>query len=73
MKADHVLEDIINERYNSYNSGIGAQIEAGTVNFTDLEKYSLDKTQAQLRAATHSDHLEQIKDTINHYIIETLS
>lgn len=73
MKADHVLEDIINERYNSYNSGIGAQIEAGTVNFTDLEKYSLDKTQAQLRAATHSDHLEQIKDTINHYIIKTLS
>lgn len=73
MKADHVLEDIINERYNSYNSGIGAQIEAGTVNFTDLEKYSLDKTQSQLRAATHSDHLEQIKDTINHYIIETLS
>nr|WP_205526813.1 xylose isomerase [Bombilactobacillus bombi] len=73
LKEDHVLDDIVKNRYNSYNTGIGAQIEAGQVNFADLEKYSLDKTQAQLRAATHSDHLEQIKDTINHYIIETLS
>ncbi|EHM01140.1 hypothetical protein HMPREF9103_00259 [Lentilactobacillus parafarraginis F0439] len=38
----------------------------------DLEAYSLDKTQKQLRDATHSDHLEEIKDTINHYIIQTL-
>ncbi|MBA1433846.1 xylose isomerase [Bombilactobacillus bombi] len=73
LKEDKVLENLVSDRYSSYNSGIGAQIEAGKVNFKDMEDYIIDKTQAELRAATHSDHLEQIKDTINHYIVETLS
>ncbi|KRN00171.1 xylose isomerase [Loigolactobacillus rennini] len=73
MKADKVLEDIVAKRYSSYNSGIGAEIENGTTDFKQLEQYIIDKPQAELRAATASDHLEQIKDTINHYIIDTLS
>lgn len=73
MKEDGVLEDIVSQRYDSYNSGIGAEIENGQADFKSLEKYIIDKPQSDLIAATSSDHLEQIKDTINHYIIETLS
>lgn len=73
MKKDGVLENLVSDRYSSYNSGVGADIESGKAGLKELEDYSLDKTQADLRAATHSDHLEQVKDTINHYIIDTLS
>ncbi|ETY72942.1 xylose isomerase [Lactiplantibacillus fabifermentans] len=73
MKEDGFLETIINDRYASYKSGIGADIESGKADFKSLEKYAIDKPQSDWIAATSSDHLEEIKDTINHYIIETLS
>ncbi len=73
MKKDGVLENLVSDRYSSYNSGVGADIESGKAGLKELEDYSLDKTPADLRAATHSDHLEQVKNTINHYIIDTLS
>ena len=72
MKQDGVLDNIVKNRYSSFDSGIGADIESGKASMADFEAYSLDKTQKQLRDATHSDHLEEIKDTINHYIIQTL-
>ncbi|MFT8820449.1 MAG: xylose isomerase [Liquorilactobacillus nagelii] len=72
MKEDHILENIINQRYSSYDSGIGTEIENGKASFKSLENYIIDKSQAELRAATDSDHLEQLKDTINHYIVQTL-
>lgn len=73
MKEDGFLENIINDRYASYKSGIGADIESGKADFKSLEKYAIDKPQSDWIAATSSDHLEEIKDTINHYIIDTLS
>lgn len=73
MKEDGFLDNLKADRYSSYKSGIGADIESGKADLKTLENYSLDKTQADLVGATHSDHLEQVKDTINHYIIETLS
>ena len=73
MKEDGFLEDIVKNRYASYGSGIGADIESGKADFKSLEKYAIDKPQSELLAATSSDHLEEIKDTINHYIIDTLS
>lgn len=73
MKEDGFLEDILKNRYSSYTSGIGADIENGKADFKSLEEYVIDKPQSELIAATHSDHLEEIKDTINHYIIDTLS
>lgn len=73
LKEDKVLENIVSERYSSYQTGIGAEIENGTANFKSLEQYIIDKPQSELRAATSSDHLEQIKDIINQYIISTLS
>ncbi|MCO7127905.1 xylose isomerase [Sporolactobacillus shoreicorticis] len=73
MKEDGFLDDILSDRYRSYTSGIGAAIENGKADFKSLEDYIIDKPQSELIAATHSDHLEKIKDTINHYIIDTLS
>ena len=72
LKSDGYLEDLVANRYSSYDSGIGADIESGKADFKTLEDYSLDKTEAELIGATHSDHLEQVKDTINHYIVNTL-
>ncbi|WP_430490603.1 xylose isomerase [Lactiplantibacillus pentosus] len=73
MKQDGFLEKLVADRYSSYQSGVGAEIEAGTADFKSLESYAIDKPQSELIAATSSDHLEEVKDTINHYIIETLS
>ncbi|WP_421017179.1 xylose isomerase [Furfurilactobacillus cerevisiae] len=72
MYQDKVLENLKAERYSSYKSGIGAEIESGKADFKSLEAYAVDKPQSELIAATHSDHLEQVKDTINHYIVDTL-
>lgn len=69
---DKVLDDNIAKRYSSYDGGIGAKIENGTADFTSLEAYIIDKPQADLIKATSSGHLEMIKDTVNHYIVDTL-
>ncbi|PWF99487.1 xylose isomerase [Levilactobacillus bambusae] len=73
MKEDGFLDDLVKERYSSFDSGIGAEIDNGTADMAALEKQVLDMPQSELITSTHSDHLEQIKDTINHYMIETLS
>lgn len=72
MKQDHYLDDIVEKRYSSFDSGLGADIESGKATMQSLEDYSLDNPQSHWIDATHSDHLEQIKDTINHYIVDTL-
>jgi xylose isomerase len=72
MKQDHYLDDIVEKRYSSFDAGLGADIESGKATIKSLEEYSLDKPQSHWVEATHSDHLEQIKDTINHYIVDTL-
>ena len=73
MKQDGFLDNLKADRYSSYKSGVGADIESGKADLKSLEAYAIDKPQSELIAATHSDHLEEIKDTINHYIIDTLS
>ncbi|WP_203662803.1 xylose isomerase [Lacticaseibacillus sp. 53-4] len=72
LKQDKVFEDFITDRYSSYDSGIGASIEAGKEDFNSLNKYVIDKPQSELRAATKSGRWEELEDTLNHYIIETL-
>ena len=42
MVEDGVLGGWIKNRYSSYDSGIGAKIEAGTTNFKELEKWVLE-------------------------------
>ena len=73
MKEDGFIDDVLKTRYASWDEGLGKEIEDGKEDFKSLEAKVIDTPQAQLRAATQSDHLEEIKDTINHYMIETLA
>ncbi|WP_166827145.1 xylose isomerase [Thalassoroseus pseudoceratinae] len=65
IRADGALTDIVKNRYRSYDDGIGAKIEAGTVSFADLEKYMLEKGEAD---ANESGRQEMIENLINDYL-----
>jgi xylose isomerase len=65
IRADGVLKDFVKQRYSSWDSGIGQQIESGGVKFEDLEKYMLDKGDAAKNASGRQEMLENI---FNRYI-----
>ncbi|NBO93450.1 MAG: xylose isomerase [Planctomycetia bacterium] len=65
MKADGVLSDFIKKRYASWDSGIGARIEAGQVTLEDLEKYMLEKGDADKNVSGRQEMLENI---FNRYV-----
>jgi xylose isomerase len=69
---DGYFEDVLKDRYSSFDSGIGADFEAGKVTFADLENYIIDTPDADVIAATKSGHLEAIKATLNNYIYSVL-
>ncbi|ROT87060.1 xylose isomerase [Bifidobacterium mongoliense] len=73
MHEDRFIEQLQEERYRSYESGIGRTIEDGTATLASLEEYSIDRPQSELIAATKSDHLESVKATINNYLVEALA
>ena len=73
MHEDKVIENLQAERYSSFDSGIGATVENGTASLASLEEYALDIPQSKLIEATKSDHLESVKATINHYMIDALA
>jgi xylose isomerase len=62
--ADGRLDQFIASRYSSFDSGIGAQIEAGTVGFEELEAYTL-KTGEPILASGRQEMLENL---INEYL-----
>jgi xylose isomerase len=65
IRAEGVLDQFVRQRYSSYDSGIGQQIEAGTVKFAELESYMLEKGDA---AANSSGRQEMLENLINRYI-----
>ncbi|SUM35259.1 Xylose isomerase [Staphylococcus gallinarum] len=65
MIEDNFFENIVSEKYASYQSGIGQKILNGEVTFKELEKYALTLTEI----TNESDHLEVIKSQINQYIL----
>ncbi len=65
IRADGQLDKIVKERYSSWDSGIGAEIEAGKASFKSLEKYMLDKGEA---TPNKSGRQEMIENLINTYI-----
>ncbi len=73
LKEDGYLDKVLKDRYASWDEGLGKSIEEGKEDFKSIEPTVLDTPQSELRAATQSDHLEQVKDTINHFMIETLA
>lgn len=65
MLEDRALENIIDDRYASFKSGIGADIVAGKANFKTLEAYALQNKPI----VNSSGRLELIKTIVNQYMI----
>jgi xylose isomerase len=63
LKADKFFEKIIDNRYASYKTGIGADIVSGKATLKSLEEYALNHTIKNV-----SSHLEEIKARLNDYL-----
>ncbi len=61
---DQVLDNFIRERYQSYHTGIGADIMAGRVGFEELEKWTADHDLPLLQ----SGRQEMLENMLNNYI-----
>lgn len=66
LHEEKALESLIKKRYSSYDSGIGAQIEAGKATFKQLEQHVLGKEkQEPAKTSGQQEHCEQI---FNNYL-----
>lgn len=66
IRKDGLLKEFVKQRYASWDTGIGAEVEAGKADFTTLEKYILDK--GGVPAANTSGRQEMLENLINRYI-----
>jgi xylose isomerase len=65
IRRDGVLAKFVKDRYSSWDSGIGKDVESGKAGFAELEKYMLDKGNA---APNVSGRQEMLENLINRYI-----
>jgi xylose isomerase len=62
---DKVLSNFIEERYGSFNSGIGAKIMAGKIGMKELEQWICKEANPVLQ----SGRQEMLENVINSYIV----
>lgn len=65
LLEDKVLEKVIDDRYASFKTGIGAEIVAGKVDFKSLEAYALQNNPI----VNASGRQELIKSVLNQYLL----
>ncbi|MEN9845362.1 MAG: hypothetical protein RIS36_509 [Pseudomonadota bacterium] len=65
IRKDGVLKEMTDNRYSSWESGIGLQISEGSASFETLEKYMLDKGEV---TANVSGRQELFEAVFNRYI-----
>lgn len=65
IRADGELDKFVAARYSSWDSGIGAEIEAGKHNLKTLEAYMLKQGEA---APNQSGRQEMLENLINRYL-----
>jgi xylose isomerase len=65
IRADGELDRFVQQRYSSWDSGIGAEIEAGKHNLKTLEAYMLEKGEI---APNQSGRQEMLENLINRYL-----
>lgn len=65
IRKDGRLDKFVKDRYASWDSGIGAEIEAGKVGFTELEAYILKKGEIAPNSSGRQEYLENL---INEFI-----
>ncbi|SNS74257.1 D-xylose isomerase [Anaerovirgula multivorans] len=63
---DKVLDNFVDERYNSFKEGIGLEVVEGRANFHELEKYALQLGEIENK----SGRQEKLKGIINKYLLE---
>ena len=64
IREDGRLADFVQQRYSSFDSGIGAQVESGACTFEDLESHALAKGEPSLA----SGRQEMLENLINEFI-----
>lgn len=67
LLEDGALAEFVDERYASYDGGLGARIESGDVGLADLEEHALDAGEPSVS----SGRQERLETVLNRYIIET--
>ncbi len=65
IRKDGRLADFVKRRYQSWDSGIGKQIEQGKADFAGLEAYILKKGEAEANTSGRQEFLENL---INEFI-----
>jgi len=65
IRADGVLAGMVKDRYGSWDTGVGAEIEAGSHDFKSLEQYMLEKGDA---APNTSGRQELFENVVNRYV-----
>jgi xylose isomerase len=65
IRADGEFERFVKDRYSSFDSGIGAEIESGQANFKTLEAYMMKKGEV---APNKSGRQEMLENLLNRYI-----
>ncbi len=65
IRADGRLEQFVNDRYSSWTSGIGAEIENGQHSLESLSQYMLEKGEI---APNQSGRQEYLENLINTYL-----
>jgi xylose isomerase len=65
IRSDGVLDRMLRERYASWDTGIGQEIENGRATLASLEQYMLKKGEIE---PNRSGRQELIENIINDYI-----
>jgi xylose isomerase len=65
IRKDGRLAEFVKQRYSSWDSGIGKQIEQGAVNFAGLERYALGLGEVRTNKSGRQEFLENL---INEFI-----
>ena len=65
IRADGELDRFVQDRYSSWDSGVGSEIEDGNANFASLESYMLEKGDI---AANRSGRQEMLENLVNRYL-----
>jgi xylose isomerase len=65
IRKDGRLDEFVRQRYSSWDSGIGAQIEKGKVGFKELEAHALKIGEVTTNTSGRQEYLENL---INEFI-----
>jgi len=64
IRADGRLQDFVDKRYSSFNSGIGATVENGTATFESLEAHALQSGEPKLPSGGQ----EYLENLVNEFL-----